>query len=341
MNLEQRIRAFERLGEVLRDTENHPENLQTAKRKAKQVNGWFIPEFIDDSLKSIGESLIRENLLKWLKEYNFEQDHKPKVTGVIMAGNIPVVGFHDFLCVLISGNIFKGKLSSSDPFLLPAVAEILLNIEPGFKKYIEFTDARIGKMDQVIATGSNNTSRYFEYYFGKYPHIIRKSRNSAAILTGEETSEDFKLLGKDIFQYYGLGCRNVSKLFVPEGHDFTSFFEGIFSYSWVMDSNKYANNYDYNKTLYLMNDEKLWDNNFLLLKHDIGLASPIATLYYEFYKSKDELEGRLLMDKPHLQCIVAKSGTVEGSVDLGQSQAPKLWDYADNVDTLKFLLSAK
>lgn len=344
MNLDERINAFIELGKVLKEPSSYPENLSMAIQKSQSANGWFIPEFVESALVNIGSALSEENIRKWLEPYKTKLENKKdqKVTGVIMAGNVPAVGFHDFLSILESGNIFKGKTSSTDPYLLPAIADILIEIEPRFKESITFTDARLGEIDQIIATGSNNTSRYFEYYFGKYPNIIRRNRNSAAILTGKETEEEIKLLGKDIFTYFGLGCRNVSKLFVPKGYDFDHFFKGIFDYSWVVNNNKYGNNYDYHKTLYLMKKTKLWDNGFIFLKEDIGLASPVASLFYENYNDVEELKDRLRMDKDHIQCLVASDKSAsESAIPFGKTQQPELWDYADNVDTMKFLLEQK
>jgi hypothetical protein len=193
-------------------------------------------------------------------------------------------------------------------------------------------------MKAVIATGSGNSSRYFEYYFGKYPHIIRKNRHSVALIKGTETKEDFAKLGDDIFRYYGLGCRNVSKLFVPEKYRFDSFFEGIFGYADLIQSNKYVNNYEYNKTIYLLNNEKLLDNNFLLLREDISLSSPIGVLFYEYYKGEEALTSRLAMDAPFIQCIVSQDAQHPGSIAFGAAQCPMLWEYADGVDTMKFLI---
>ncbi len=258
-------------------------------------------------------------------------------TGLILAGNIPLVGFHDILCVLASGHIALIKLSSQDKLLIPYILRKLLEIEPGFNGRIEYIE-RLTGFDAVIATGSNNTSRYFDYYFGHVPHIIRKNRNSIAILTGEETSEQLKALGHDIFDYYGLGCRNVSKLYVPEGYNFNSFFEAIEEFKGIADHHKYNNNYDYNKSIFLVNLDKHLDNGFLLLKQDERLASPLAVLYYEEYAELASIKQKLDENLDHIQCIVANKRLAGMNViNFGQTQQPKLWDYADGVDTMKFL----
>jgi hypothetical protein len=250
------------------------------------------------------------------------------------------VGFHDFLSVLISGHNVLVKTSSNDQHLLPFLAKYLITIDPELAHRITFVDGKLENFDAVIATGSNNTSRYFEYYFKDKPSIIRKNRNSVAVLNGEETKEDLIALGEDIFRYFGLGCRNVSKLFVPKGYSFNSFFEAIFEYQDVIHYEKYANNYDYNKAVFLMSNFKLLDNGFLTLKEDKSHASPISSVFYEYYEDLTDLEQQLQSESEHIQCIVSNN-LVENSISFGQTQRPKLWNYADNRDTISFLLTIK
>ena len=254
-----------------------------------------------------------------------------------MAGNIPLVGFHDFLSALITGNKVLVKLSSNDNILLPFIAEYLIEAEPSLKDQISFPEGKLENFDVVIATGSDNTSRYFEYYFGKRPNIIRKNRNSVAILTGNETSDELTALGEDIFRYYGLGCRSVSKLFVAKDYDFEAFFKALYPFNAIIEQHKYANNYDYNKAVYLMSLYKILENGFLMLKEDKNYASPIATVFYEFYDSLEELKIRLSKDRNQIQCLVA-NGFMADEVPFGQTQKPSLTDYADNIDTVDFLL---
>ncbi len=304
-------------------------------------NPWFTEDNVRSAIKAIADSLIQTQLIDWISIYikELEKNKKPQRVAVIMAGNIPMVGFHDMLCVLISGNIFVGKLSSDDKFLLPFISKIIIAIEPEFADYIEFTEGQLKNMNAVIATGSNNSARYFEYYFGKYPNIIRKNRNSTAVLTGAENVNELRLLGKDIFQYFGLGCRNVSKLFVPKDYTFDTFYESIFEYQNIINNNKYGNNYDYNRTVYLMsNNPSLLDNNFLLLKEDVSYSSPIGVLFYEFYDDKETLNKHLENDKEHIQCIVSNDQNIKNSIGFGEAQCPKLTDYADGVNTMKFLI---
>jgi hypothetical protein len=263
--------------------------------------------------------------------------NKTKTVAIIMAGNIPLVGFHDLLSVLLTGNNAVVKLSSNDTVLIPLMVEYLTDLDASFNNRVSFTEAKLPSFDAVIATGSNNTARYFEYYFGKKPNIIRNNRNSVAILTGNENDEELKALGKDIFTYYGLGCRSVSKLFVPENYDFDRFFTAIYDYRDIVNQAKYANNYDYNKAVYLMSEFKFLDNGFLMLKEDQGYSSPIATTFYEHYTSEDALLDKLKLDVDKIQCIVA-SGIVDNEVSFGKTQQPALWDYADGVDTVEFLL---
>lgn len=299
-------------------------------------NGWYTPEQVYFAIGSWAEALTEDNLNIWLSKYDLKPT-EPKTIGLILAGNIPLVGFHDFLSVLISGNRALVKTSSNDQKLLPFLAEYVIAVDPELKEYITFTDGKLENFDAVIATGSNNTARYFEFYFKNKPSIIRKSRNSVAILNGKETKEELLALGEDIFRYFGLGCRNVSKLFVPKGYDFTAFFEAMFEYQEVIHYEKYANNYDYNKAVFLMSNFKLLDNGFLTIKEDTSHASPISSIFYEYYDNLAEVENRIEVDREHLQCIVSNR-LVANSIPFGTTQKPALWDYADNVDTLDFLL---
>ncbi|HEY0092545.1 MAG TPA: acyl-CoA reductase [Flavobacterium sp.] len=299
-------------------------------------NGWYTPEQVRFAVGSWAEALQEENLEKWLEAYNVEETDK-KTVALILAGNIPLVGFHDFLGVIITGHKALIKTSSNDQHLLPFLAKYLIKVEPSIQDQVRFTEGKLQNFDAVIATGSNNTSRYFEYYFKNKPSIIRKSRNSIAILTGAESKEELVRLGDDIFTYFGLGCRNVSKLFVPAGYNFDPFFEAIFEYKDVIHYEKYANNYDYNKAVFLMSNFKLLDNGFLTIKEDSSHASPISSLFYEYYEDLEELKLRIENEKDKIQCVVSK--IFPESIDFGQTQKPKLWEYADNVDTMKFLTS--
>ncbi len=300
-------------------------------------NGWYTPEQVYFAIQSWAEALTEENLNTWLADYDLS-NVKPKTIGLILAGNIPLVGFHDFLSVLISGHQVLVKTSSNDQHLLPFLAKYLMAVEPELKNKITFVEGKLENFDGVIATGSNNTARYFEFYFKDKPSIIRKSRNSIAVLNGHETKEQLVALGEDIFRYFGLGCRNVSKLFVPKGYDFSSFFEAIFEYQDVIHYEKYANNYDYNKAVFLMSNFKLLDNGFLTIKEDLSHASPISSVFYEYYDNLDEVQKRLNVDQEIIQCIVSND-LVQNSIAFGTTQKPKLWDYADNVDTMAFLIN--
>jgi len=344
-----RIAAFVKLGTFLREFCEYDKSVEDSANAnpwfsklergivlAGHKNGWFTEENILLALRSWGDLLTLDNLENWLSSYEIGKNTR-KTVALIMAGNIPLVGFHDFLCVLITGNKALVKLSVSDKILLPLLADFLEETEPSLKTEIEFVDGKLENFDAVIATGSNNTARYFEYYFGQHPNIIRKNRNSVAVLTGNETPTQLEALGNDIFKYYGLGCRSVSKLFVPEGYDFDTFFKSIFPFNKIVNQNKYANNYDYNKAVYLMSDFPILDNGFLILKEDSSYSSPIASLNYEFYASKEKLKTRFIKDKEELQCIVS-SGFIDNEIDFGETQTPALNDYADGIDTVDFLL---
>ncbi|MGB0888187.1 MAG: acyl-CoA reductase [Vicingaceae bacterium] len=350
MSLEKRIKGFVQLGLFLNQFKTAAKNpnlkevntvfydvFEDLILRQKSYNGWFDKENVLNAITQTANSLTADNIKSWLLDYDVPQNND-KIIGVIMAGNIPLVGFHDFLSVLITGNAIQAKLASGDNTLLKKIGEILVFIEPDFKTKINFVD-KLQNFDAVIATGSNNTARYFEQYFGKYPHIIRKNRSSVAIINKNDTAEDILPLGNDIFQYYGLGCRSVSKLYFPEGYRIDTFFESILeTYQDVTQNNKYANNYDYNKAVYLMGSNQLLDNGFVLLKEEHGFDSPVGVLNYEFYKSIDDLNTQLLKNKNELQCIVSSKNTPLNTLAFGKAQSPNLNDYADGVDTLQFIL---
>lgn len=344
MNLNKRIQAFAQLGSFLKDysEENifehfrkQAQKLDESIYKAITHNSWFTKEDIFFSLQQWADQLTYENLNTWTTAYSF-QEKEPKTIAIVMAGNIPLVGFHDFLSVLISGHKALVKQSSKDQHLLPFIAQFLIEQNPEFENRIEFTDKKLAHFDAVIATGSNNTARYFEYYFSEKPHIIRKNRNSVGVLTGEETEEDLKALGEDIFRYYGLGCRNISKIFVPKEYNFTKFFEAIYDWNPIINSHKYANNYDYNKAVYLMSEFKILENGFFILKEESQYASPIACLFYEYYEDSNILNEKLQTDTEQIQCVVSKDGKWN-NLRFGQTQKPQLTDYADGIDSLEFL----
>jgi hypothetical protein len=300
-------------------------------------NGWYTNDNVYFAVQSWAEALTIDNLNQWLDAYDFN-DVDSKTVGLILAGNIPLVGFHDFISVLLSGHKVLVKTSSNDQHLLPFLAEYLISIEPKLVNYITFVEGKLEGFDAVIATGSNNTARYFEFYFKDKPSIIRKSRNSVAVLNGQETKEQMIALGEDVFRYFGLGCRNVSKIFVPKNYNFDTFFGGMFPYQDVIKYEKYINNYDYNKAVFLMSNFNLLDNEFLIIKEDSSYASPISSVFYEFYENLDDIKLRLQAENEQIQCIVSND-LIENSVAFGQTQKPNLWDYADNVDTIKFLIT--
>ncbi len=340
------LEAFVKLGDFLNDfCENHNTNtgesfegLKKAITKAEQQNGWFTQENIRYALKQWSSLLTEEKINHWLSPYALNVASNPKTVGIVMAGNIPLVGFHDFLCVLLTGNNVLVKLSSNDQVLLPFVVDYLMQKEPSFTQKITITKDKFEAFDAVIATGSNNTSRYFEYYFSKKPNIIRKNRSSVAILSGSESKEQLVALGEDIFRYFGLGCRNVSKVFVPRDYDFDILFDAFYVYKDIINHHKYANNYDYNKAVYLMSHFSILDNGFLILKEDESFSSPIASLFYEYYEGREQLERLLQDNKEDLQCIVSDRNE-SGSIPFGQTQKPQLGEYADDVDTMEFLLN--
>ena len=340
------LQAFVKLGSFLTEYVAKNDNLkshefqdfQNVLLKAEIQNSWFTADNLDFAIRQWAKQLTEDKLTHWLSHYEIENRKAPITVAIIMAGNIPLVGFHDFITVILSGNRVLAKLSSNDKLLLPFLAQILISYSPGLTDLIDFTEEKLENFDAVIATGSNNTSRYFEYYFGKYPNIIRKNRNSVAVLSGDESLDELQALGEDVFRYYGLGCRNVSKLYVPKGYDFDKFYKAIFNFQEIINKNKYANNYDYNKAVYLMSEINILDNGFLVLKEDEGFSSPIACLFYEFYDDLATLKSKLANQGELIQCIVSQQD-FENEIPFGQTQTPALNDYADGVDTMEFLLS--
>ncbi|MDD4847357.1 MAG: acyl-CoA reductase [Bacteroidales bacterium] len=346
LSLHQRIDAFVQLGIALRNiaadqpsTWNNSSTLQHLIQTAVYDNPWFTPENVRFAFQSIGNSLTESNFQQWLQPYTFPDNSSPKTIGVVMAGNIPLVGFHDLLCVLISGHRLLAKTASGDARLTTTLAQLLMEIEPNFSENITFTDSLMKNCNAYIATGSDNSARYFDSYFGKYPHIIRAHRNSVAVLQGNETDEEIVALADDVFRYYGLGCRNVSKLFIPQDFDLTKMLQLWESQKTVNNNLKYFHNYTYQKTIYLVNNEVHLDNGFLLLKKAGGFSAPIAVLYYEPYEKTTDIQQLLAEHRHLLQCVVSHDTAMFDAVAFGKAQQPDLWDYADGVDTMAFLLS--
>lgn len=340
MTIQQRISALSKWGSALQalidDLPENPENpFFKAIVQAQNKNAWFLKSNSINALKEVCNLLESNSLNKLLKAYvELEKELvAPKVIGIVMAGNIPLVGFHDLLFVLVSGHKAKVRLSSDDSVLIPTITEILFEMHPEFKNQVEFV-SQLSGMDAVIATGSNNTARYFDYYFGKYPSLIRKNRNSVAVLNGNESDQELTQLGHDIFDYFGLGCRNVSKLYVPEGYSFNQFFAALEVFSPIMEHNKFMNNYDYHRALFLLDGIPFLTNNFLIVRENEAYATPVSVLHYEYYSSLNELELKLASDKELIQCRVGVNG-----LPFGSAQQPDILDYADGVDTMKWLLS--
>jgi hypothetical protein len=307
------------------------EEFDALMNRVQHHNGWFTKEAVKTAFKGIASWLTEENLTHWVNQYSFKVT-SPKRVAIVMAGNIPLVGFHDFLSVFLSGHKAIIKLSSSDQHLMRAILHYLKIMDARIEEYVEIREQFLGEFDAVIATGSDNSATYFESYFGKHPHIIRRNRTSVAVIDGSETKEELTELGKDIFTYFGLGCRNVSQLWIPTDFDLNRFFEAIYSFNPIINHNKYANNYDYNKAVYLMNKANLLDNGFLLLKEDFALNSPPGMLHYVRYQDSIDAEHFLQENKDKIQVIVGKN-----YIPFGMSQNPGLTDYADGVDTMRFL----
>lgn len=335
MQFEERILTFVQLKTFLQ-SENGKLKIEDWKYRIANENKWFTPENIDKAINAIISNFLDEAKLRfWLAD--FTKEVIPKKVGLVLSGNLPAVGFFDMLAVVLSGNLALLKLSTSDTVLMKGLIQTLFEINPNIEKYIQIVE-KLNESDAFIATGSDNSARYFEYYFSKKPNIIRKNRSSLAILNGSETEADFKALATDIFNYYGLGCRNVSKIFVPQNYDFVPFYDAIESWNTILNNNKYQNNYDYNKSVLLINGTPHYDNGFLLLTENPSLVSPISVLYYEYYNDFESVSSKIEEVKDKIQCIVGDNLPFD-SISFGQSQEPSLTDYPDGVDVLAFLKS--
>lgn len=313
-------------------TESEFERLKGIIHKEHIYNPWFTAQNINAQLHALGQMLDASKLSEFAASYSAAS--RPKRIGIVMAGNLPLVGFHDLLCTVLSGNIAVCKLSSQDKNLLPEFLLVMREWNPQISERIVLSPGPLQHIDAVIATGSNNSVGYFEQYFGKYPHIFRKNRTSVALLDGTETQNELKLLGRDIFSFFGMGCRNVSHLLVPQDYSMDSFFAAIVDEGEIVHHHKYANNYDYNRTIFLMNQLPFLDNNFALLKEDESLFSPLSVIYYQRYNNEQEAEAYLKNHKDEIQVVVG-----HGRTAFGESQYPRLSDFSDNIDTMAFLQS--
>jgi hypothetical protein len=342
MNLKERAGALKQLGNVVYEaltnkSSEHGTILNEAILQAEMKNPWFTRENIEKALLSIAGMLENIELQDFEKHgYSFS-DENPLTVAIIMAGNIPLVGFQDFAHVLISGHTALCKMSTDDDVLLPVIADVLVRIEPRFADSIIFAEKFIRNFHAVIATGSNNTARYFDYYFSTYPHIIRKNRNSVAVLTGNESADELSLLADDIFSYFGFGCRNVSELYVPDGYEFKHFIEACKKYERFTQHTKYMNNYEYYKAIHLVSSTPFTDGGFFMLLKSDQIASPPGIIHYVPYKHIEEVKQQLDLLHEQLQCVVSQSADIGNAIPFGTSQSPGFFDFADGVDTLKFL----
>jgi hypothetical protein len=341
VNRSQMISAFAALGLILEAyakgkarpssmTDLEWESLDALVQKEQHFNGWFTLESIQMAFIEISNWLQEDVLQEWLSSY--PPTEKPQNVALILPGNLPLVGFHDLMCVLFSGHKALIKMSSEDARLMPALVQILISLAPQFEEQIAFADLKLSGYDAVIATGSNNSMLHFKQYFSGVPHLLRGHRTSVAVLDGAETQAELTLLGQDIFQYYGRGCRNVTLLLVSKSFDLNRFFEAMVPYADIVNHKKYGNNYDYNKAIHLMNQVPILDNHFLLLKESQDLNSPLGMLHYYRYENTQELKEFLIAKQDQIQCVVGRD-----FIPFGSAQCPKLNDYADGIDTMQFL----
>ena len=345
LDFKERIKAFSELGTLFKENIDKKENknfpkwdllLEDTLIESKTYNSWFTIDNLKLSLKNWSKSLEETIISDWLFRYNVV-DKSSKKIAIIMAGNIPVVGFHDLLCSLLLNFDCLVKLSSDDKLLIPFIVKFLESRNKKFKNKVIFENEKFKNFDGVIATGNNKSHRYFDDYFSKYPNLLRKTRHSIAVLDGNESDNDLTGLSNDVFNYFGLGCRSVSKVFLPRGYDLDILFNAFFSFKEIINHNKYVNNFDYNKAVYLMSKEKFIENGFLILKEETKLGSPIGCLFYEFYDNKEDINKLILKNSDSIQCV-ASNLNLKTNIQFGQTQCPNISDYADNNDTIKFLL---
>lgn len=329
MNLQQRLEILYQLRQYISE---QPSEWQNACKQAEQLNNWFTQRFIQTAAEAVANNFLNNDLLRnWADHYHLDDNINPKTVGIIMAGNIPLVGFHDFLCVFVSGHKQICKLSSKDDVLLKHLVTKMTEWNPAVAEHVQF-NSMLKDCDAYIATGSDNSARYFDYYFGRYPSIIRKNRTSVAVLTGNETETELLLLADDVMQYFGLGCRNITKIYVPQGYDFVPLLNALRKYSWMFDHHKYRNNYDYQLAIYLMNNVYYMTNDCIVLVENEQVFSPIGTLHYSYYQQQADVINSLKGNE-QVQAIVGTS-----HIPFGQAQQPGLMDYADGVDVMAFLL---
>ncbi|HCA06052.1 acyl-CoA reductase [Chryseobacterium sp.] len=341
MNIENQVLGLIKLSEYIKeflakdsaDYNDHDNEFESLLKRSEIENPWFTMENQKFALNEWTQLLTQENINNWIGNYSVSKASKR--VGLILAGNIPLVGLHDVISVILSGHIPLIKLSSKDKRMVPFLLEKWNEFSGGTVPF-EFVE-RLENFDAVIATGSNNTARYLEYYFKDHLSIIRKNRTSAAVLKGDETPEELQLLAEDIFRYFGLGCRNVTRVFIPEDFVIDRLFESFTGFQDIINHHKYANNYDYNRAVYLLNRDLFWDNNFVMLKEDDKLFSPLSVINFSRYSSLDEVKSFLAENEGDIQCIVAKEELGLDSIPFGEAQHPALDTYADNVDTMKFL----
>lgn len=348
MNLSARIESLSQLGVFLAGPSPEQEKLnqyfrapwEAALQEASLFNPWFTPENLRYAVETWAESLAQEKVQNWAQGYpDLATPVRPKTVAIVMAGNVPLVGLHDLLAVMLSGHKALIKPSSDDNKLMPVLLQILAAINREWTGFLKLAEGKLENFDAVIATGSNNSSRYFEFYFGKYPHIIRKNRSSAALLSGTESKAELQNLGEDVFRYFGLGCRNVSKVYAPLDFDINRIFEAFYSFHPLGNHQKYANNYDYNRAIYLLEKQDFKENGFFIIKENTQLHAPVGVLHLHRYEDDSMLPDLLEAEADERQCLVGSAADPLSEVPFGESQKPGLKDYADGVDTLSFLLN--
>lgn len=303
---------------------------QAAKENAYEKNGWFIPQFIELSIKNIATHLLsRAGLQQWASKYNIPNQRSPLTVGIVMPGNLPLAGFYDFLCTFVAGHRQRIKLSTNDDVLLKHLVAQMGSWNAAVHELVMFDDMLKG-CDAYITTGKQNIES-LKKYLSKYPHIIHRTGSAVAILYGHETRQQLELLADDVFQYFGQGCLNITKLYVPREYDFIPLLKVFDKYGFLIDHNKYKNNYDYQLALLILNKGFYMTNGSILLTESASISSPVARLHFEYYTDEKDVIDSLA--DPGLAQVIA--GT--NQAPFGRAQQSVVCDQG-GAATLQFLL---
>ena len=335
------IKNFSTLGRSVENALQSAYNntlLDRAFEDSLRLNPLFTINMQHEALKIICKKFLNINCLhNWLTPYKELLFERESTVGIVMAGNLPLVGFHDFLVTMASGSRAQIKLSGKDR-LLPALFEMLCEINPYWRARVAFTEHLPENIDLLIATGGEEASKFFKSEYDEIPKIVRSSRSSIAILKGDETIDELRRLSDDIFLYYGMGCRSVSTLLVPFGYTFELLIEAFKNKENAITSEDYLSAYRYQKALAAMNKSGYSDGGFYILREHSSFPPPMGVLNVLTYRNVDQINEFIDSNKLHLQCVVNRKFN-NSNIEFGEAQYPSLDEYADGVNSLEFLLN--